>query len=87
MYVVTVLGLPRRARMYLIYGNSINMSSTQTKDFTDDLSELMDEVPEEEISDGGDSNESDTTLDNDITLVDEEGPYTLGQDNDDTVTK
>lgn len=63
------------------------MSSTQTKDFTDDLSELMDEVPEEEISDGGDSNESDTTLDNDITLVDEEGPYTLGQDNDDTVTK
>jgi hypothetical protein len=71
------------------------MQFTQTKDFTDDLSGLMDEIPEEEIPDAGENNtipdndEDDTTLNSDsnITLTDDEGLYTLGQDNDDTINK
>jgi|GEM_PF-4637217 hypothetical protein len=63
------------------------MQFAQTKDFTDDLSGLMDEVPEEEIPEVGDDNTIPDNDEGDTTLIDEEGPYTLGLDDDDNISK
>lgn len=63
------------------------MHLTQTKDFIDDLSGLMDEVPEEEIPDVKDDNTVAENDSDDITLTDNEGSYALGLDNNDNVTR
>lgn len=49
------------------------MSFPQSKDFADDLSDLMDEVPENEIPDDTDDSEQN----DDITLEDGDGDFTL----------
>jgi hypothetical protein len=68
---------PILEKMYVSLAKEYAKQLSLVRGLPEDLSDLMDEVPEEDIPDDDEEDDDDG---GDIVLIDDEGPFTLGND-------
>lgn len=69
--------IPVLENMYISLAKEYAKQLSLVRGLPEDLSDLMDEVPEEDIPDDDEEDDDD---EGDIVLIDDEGPFTLGNE-------